>query len=114
MSDDDKVKKYLYTCKRCEFNTDNKTSFGRHKLTRKHKKIDAPRIDKKMPDKCELCSYVPTSYQMYKHHKLIDHSTKENRKKDFTHYCDTCDFGTFNKRSYSVHLGSKIHQRRNE
>ena len=30
-------------------------------------------------------------------HKLNKHLTKEDREKEFTHYCKYCDYGSFSK-----------------
>ena len=113
-SEEQVIKKFKYSCKKCDYFTNDKCYLIRHKKTNKHKNIDTPRSDKKMPDKCESCSYVPTSYMIYRRHKLTEHSSKEQREKDFTYYCKACDFGCFNKSGYIVHTESKRHQRRNE
>ena len=114
MSNKETSKKYKYSCKRCNFFTECNARLKIHKQTKKHRNKDEPRSDKKKPDKCELCSYNPSSYEMYRRHKLTDHSNKEEREKTYTYYCKTCDVGTFCTSAFKVHTNSKQHIRRTE
>ena len=43
-------------------------------------------------------------------HILNKHSTKEERKDKFKHYCELCDFGTFSKDTFDVHENSNKHK----
>ena len=47
-----------------------------------------------------------------KQHILNNHSSKIERKKEFTFYCEECDFGTFRKNIYENHLNSEKHKRK--
>jgi hypothetical protein len=47
-------------------------------------------------------------------HKLNNHSTKEERKKEFKYYCEACDFGVFTESSYEKHKNSLRHKRLNK
>ena len=44
-------------------------------------------------------------------HKLNNHSTKEEREKEFTYYCKFCDFGVFTESSMNTHNESIRHKR---
>ena len=46
-----------------------------------------------------------------KKHVLNEHSTKEEREKEFKYYCKSCDFGTFSKDTYEVHTNTNKHKR---
>jgi hypothetical protein len=37
-------------------------------------------------------------------HKLNKHLTKEDRQIEFTHYCKCCDYGSFSKDSFNIHI----------
>lgn len=42
-------------------------------------------------------------------HILTQHSTPEERKKQFKYYCECCDFGTLGEVLYNRHLETKKH-----
>ncbi len=43
---------------------------------------------------------------------LNNHSTIEERKKQFSYYCDDCDFGVYIKSSYDKHIKTNKHKMR--
>ena len=45
-----------------------------------------------------------------KKHILNEHSTKEQREKEFKFYCSYCDFGTFSKDTIKVHNETNKHK----
>ena len=47
-------------------------------------------------------------------HKLNNHSTKEERKKEFKYYCVVCDFGVFTESSFEKHKETIRHKRLNK
>lgn len=40
---------------------------------------------------------------------LNNHSSLEEKKKEFTYYCEVCNYGIFNKDNYDKHLLTKKH-----
>lgn len=105
-------KTYEYNCVNCDFYTDIKQLYDRHINTNKHKNAGViTRNDKKYPEKCDQCNYKPTSNRSYIQHKLIYHSTKEEREKGFKFYCSNCDFGTYAKTFFDDHLNSEKHNK---
>ena len=63
--------------------------------------------------KCKFCNYMTKNTFLLKKHTLTEHSTKKERKEKFTYYCDLCDFGTFSKDTYEIHLNTNKHKRYN-
>jgi hypothetical protein len=107
--------KYKYKCVQCDFITNSKQLYERHINTNKHKNNGIiKRSDKKYPEKCEKCNYKPLSNRSYIQHKLIYHSTKDERKEGFKHYCEKCDFGTYTKKFFDEHLNSEKHKKMTE
>jgi hypothetical protein len=103
-------KEYKYKCVQCEFYTQIKTLYEKHLQTGKHiTGKNSVRNDKKYPEKCEFCDYKPTNNRRYIQHKLIYHSTKEEKKDKFKFYCEKCNFGTYSEILYKKHTDSKKH-----
>jgi hypothetical protein len=101
-----------YNCDKCNFHTNIKSMWEKHILSGKHTTgIRSTRSDKKLLDQCPDCDYKPKSYVNMRHHILNFHSKKEDRKKEFTFYCENCDFGAFVKHSYDKHLVSDKHKK---
>jgi hypothetical protein len=101
---------YKYMCVQCEFYTNIKPVYEKHLRTEKHKTGKrGTRCDKKYPEKCENCEYKPKSNRNYIQHKLIYHSTKEEKKEKFPYYCEKCNFGTYSELLYNKHNNSKKH-----
>jgi len=48
-----------------------------------------------------------------KQHKLNEHGSLAEREKEFMYYCKLCDFGTFSKDTYNIHLNTNKHKRYN-
>ena len=46
-----------------------------------------------------------------KKHRLNEHSTIEEREKEFKFYCICCDFGTFLKQTYEIHNNTNKHKK---
>jgi hypothetical protein len=41
---------------------------------------------------------------------LTFHSTKDDRKEKFAYFCEKCDFGSFSKKTFSVHENTMRHK----
>ena len=59
--------------------------------------------------KCNVCKYLTNNEHNLKTHNLNNHLSKEDRKKQFTFFCEKCDFGTFIKLSYDKHIVTNKH-----
>ena len=100
-----------YICEKCSYQTNLKLSYERHLKSVLHvtgqRKI---RSDKKDTIyKCNICNYSSKNEYNYKTHQLNNHLSKEERKKQFSYYCEKCDFGCFTNSSYNIHIETKKH-----
>ena len=108
-------KEHKYNCEKCNYFTSTKQMYDRHLNTEKHKTGKRKtHSNKKYPEECEKCDYKPNSNRDYIQHKLIFHSTKEERKIGFKFYCDKCDFGTQISKVFDTHLNSNKHKKMSE
>ena len=102
---------YKYNCKQCKFNTNYESVWERHINTTKHKTGKRKtRSDKKKPIECDKCDYIAKTSHESRLHRLNNHSTIKERKKEFKHYCDMCDYGSFTPYSYKRHTNTKKHK----
>jgi hypothetical protein len=102
---------YRYSCEKCAFFSNAKSTYEIHLSTGKHKRgHNTVRCDKKYPEKCPLCNYEPKSNVNYMQHYLTFHSTKDDRKEKFAYFCEKCDFGSFSKKTFSVHENTMRHK----
>ena len=101
-----------FFCEKCNYGTDNKYVFAKHLETIFHKTGEKKRKSNKVIYKCEKCDYETTKNNNYKNHLLNNHSTKEERQKEFKYYCNDCNFGIFNEKLYNNHLKTKKHESR--
>jgi hypothetical protein len=65
---------------------------------------------KKDPYKCEFCDYMSENICNMKVHVLNNHKTKEDRKIEYSYYCDICDFGTNAESIFKKHIDSNKHK----
>lgn len=101
-----------FGCEECGFHTNYKSKWELHIQTEKHKTGKRKeRSDKKCPKNCPNCKYTTRSNAGMRVHILTNHSTQEDRKKEFTYYCAACDYGTFCKFSHDNHLQTNKHKR---
>jgi len=101
-----------YKCDECNFECVYVSQWKKHIETELHKTgHKKKRSDYKEPFKCENCSYCTKNRTTLKVHNLNMHSDKETRQKEYTYYCDKCDFGTFSKDIYDTHITTKKHKR---
>ena len=104
-------KEKTYQCEKCNFNCNTKARWEAHINTELHKTgIRKKRSDYKEPLKCELCDYETKNKIGLLKHKLNNHKTLEERKKEFKFYCVYCDFGTFSKDTYNIHTNTEKHK----
>ncbi len=104
-------KEYKYNCEKCNFKCNTKARWEAHITTELHKTGQRKkRSDFKDPYKCDSCDYKTKNITTLKIHKLNKHLTKEDREKDFTHYCKICDYGSFSKDSLEIHNSTEKHK----
>lgn len=104
--------KSKYYCEKCNYSTNLKNSWKQHCETTLHKtgkrKVRKDKLDKEY--KCEKCDYISKNKNNYLTHILNNHSTKEEKKKGFKYYCESCDFGVFVKSMFDKHLATNKHK----
>ena len=107
---------YKYYCEKCNYGTDIRYSLIQHNETDLHKTGERGKkpIKEKELFSCDKCDFSSTNKNNYLTHKLNNHSTKEERKKEFKYYCEACDFGVFTESSYEKHKNSLRHKRLNK
>jgi hypothetical protein len=103
---------YKYYCDKCNYGTDIYHSLQQHNKTILHN--TGKRGNKTSENKiykCNHCDYVSKEKNNYLTHQLNNHSTKEQREKNFKYYCKACDFGVFTESSMNIHLKTAKHKR---
>ena len=106
--------KYKYKCEQCNYKCKFESEWLKHCNTEIHKtgiRKKIVRKNHKQPEKCNKCDYLTKNTFLMKKHRLNEHSTKEEREKQFKYYCKSCDFGTFSKDTYEVHTNTNKHKR---
>lgn len=87
---------YKYICEKCNYNCNIISMWQKHINTELHitgvKKI---RSDYKGDKKCNKCDYIGKT--------INNHSTLDEREKDFNYYCKLCDYGTLSKDLINKH-----------
>ena len=100
-----------FVCEKCNYKCNFNSQWTKHCDTELHKTGKRKkRTDKKEVGKCKQCNYETNGYTTMLKHILNKHSTKEERKNKFKHYCELCDFGTFSKDTFEVHNNSEKHK----
>ena len=103
-----------YYCEKCNFNTNYMSHWNEHLESNKHNgKKRKERSDKILVPKCSHCNYETNKTSNMKLHTLTHHSTPQDRKQKFKHYCDNCDFGTDVQILFSRHLETQKHTNAN-
>jgi hypothetical protein len=101
-----------YICEKCNYKTNITSRWNAHILTELHiTGIKKRRSDYLEPMKCEFCDYISKNKTILKTHILNNHKTQEDRKKEFKHYCEICDFGSFTINSLNIHNQTQKHIR---
>ncbi len=104
-------KEYKYNCDNCKFSCNEISKWNKHIETVKHKTgKKKQRSDFAGPYKCEKCNYETINKTTYRQHILNNHSTIEDKKKEYRYFCELCGFGSFSKDIIDKHNLSKKHQ----
>jgi len=100
-----------YNCNLCNYTCLYQSHWKQHIESEKHKNQGKrkPRSDKILEPTCKSCNYTTNNLTCMKVHCLTQHLSKEDRKKEFKYYCETCDFGTYAEILYSRHCETKKH-----
>ncbi len=104
----DNKKEYKYKCENCKFYCNEISKWEKHIETDKHK--TGKRSDYKGAYKCEKCNYETINKITFKQHILNNHSSIEEKKKEYTLFCELCGFGTFSKDIMEKHNNSVKHK----
>ena len=100
-----------YNCEKCVFSCNTKARWEAHIKTILHiTGVKKKRSDYKNPFKCEICNYETKNIITLKAHKLNNHSTIEEKKKEFKYYCECCDFGSFYENFITLHNQTTKHK----
>jgi len=107
------MNEYKFFCEQCNYGTNIRYSLIQHNETELHRTGQRKKKPIKIKEeyKCAECEYKSTNKNNYLTHKLNNHSTKEERKKEFKYYCEVCDFGVFTESSLEKHNKSLRHIR---
>lgn len=100
---------YKYYCEKCDYGADFKDAINKHNRSVIHLTGKRWKKNNKISYKCSKCDYGSSTESHTLMHKLNNHSTKEERKKEFKYYCDKCDIGTFIEKVYKKHIESSKH-----
>ncbi len=108
----DSENNYKYVCEQCNYKCNIISRWEKHINSELHKtgkkKI---RSDFKGYRTCEKCDYKTLNIYSLKDHILNNHSTIEEREKEFKYYCKYCDYGTYSLDLMNNHNNTKKHKR---
>ncbi len=102
-------KELKYKCEKCNYLTNYKSSYDKHLKSELHLFGKRKERSDKKNKKCEICNYICSTEINLINHKLIYHSTKEERELKYKYYCKKCDYGINNEVIYKKHLECKKH-----
>jgi ribosomal protein L35 len=104
------IQKTEFHCDKCGYTCIYKSHWKQHTESKKHQNINRqPRSDKVLEPKCKLCPFESNNLTNMTVHILTKHSDSDKRKKEFTYYCEKCDFGTFTQILFTRHFETKKH-----
>jgi len=104
---------FLYFCEKCNYGTNIRSSFDQHVKTTLHQTGKRKERCDKTIYNCDICEYTHCNRFNFSNHVLNNHSTKEERQKGFTFYCNLCDFGTFAVSIFDKHKLTDKHKSNN-
>jgi len=112
MEGDNLINEFKYKCEKCDYKCQFECQWKKHCETTLHKTgIRKKKDNYKQPEKCKDCEYITKNTALMKKHRLNEHSTIEEREKEFKFYCIYCDFGTFSKQTYEIHNNTDKHKK---
>ena len=99
-------------CEKCNKKFTSNTHYLIHCETELHKTGKRKtRTDKQGELKCNICNLYSTSQQStLKIHILNNHSSIEEKKKEYKYYCEYCDIGYLVEHKINTHLNTLKHK----
>ena len=99
-------------CKKCNNTFTSNTHYLIHCETELHKTGKRKtRVDKQGELKCNICNLYSTKQQStLKIHILNNHSSIEEKKKEYKYYCEYCDIGYLVEHKINTHLNTLKHK----
>jgi hypothetical protein len=98
-----------FYCEKCNYRTEFRYSYEQHLETTLHKTGKRKERSDKVVLKCEFCPYESHNRNNFNTHRLNNHLSIEERSKEYTYYCNICDFGSFDTKVMEKHNQSKKH-----
>ena len=103
--------KYKFVCEKCNYKCKFESHWNNHINTELHKTGQRKiRSDLKEAFKCDNCDYKTKNITTLKQHKLNEHSTIQEREKEFKFYCNSCNYGTFSIDLFNRHNNTEKHK----
>jgi hypothetical protein len=117
MSEENSTTQHKFFCTQCNYSTDFESHYNRHLSGSKHingkrkerSDKNKVRVEEKTTHTCTICNITYDHITNFKCHNLNNHSTVEDREKEFPYYCKVCDLGSFSKSKFEKHCETKIH-----
>ena len=106
------VENKIKHCEKCNNTFKSNTHYLIHCETELHKTGKRKtRTDRKEELQCNICNIYKTKQKStMKLHILNNHTSIDEKKKQFTYYCECCDFGILSESRYNNHLKTKKHK----
>lgn len=101
-----------YYCEVCKYECKYYSLWIQHKNTIKHNNNGKTvRENKNFCNKsCTKCNYCAKHNEGLRLHYLTKHSNEEEKEKEFTYFCKYCNFGTFKKLLFDLHINTNKHK----
>jgi hypothetical protein len=105
-----------YFCEKCNYRCKFKSLFIKHTKSIAHigENNEIPNDLASSVLSCDKCNFKTFYSQNFKNHKLNNHSSFEERKKEFPFFCEVCNIGFFSKILLNNHNSSKKHLMRTQ
>ena len=99
-------------CEKCNKTFNSNAHYLIHCETELHKTGKRKtRTDKKEELKCSICNlYTTKQPTTLKLHILNNHSSIEEKKKEYKYYCEYCDIGYVVEYKFNTHLNTLKHK----
>jgi len=105
MAENKNKEKPEYTCEPCNFKTLRHYDIESFYKSKLHERNGQPKTTK-----CNECDYNATTHWLVVKHKIVNHSTIEERQKQ-KYYCKICDVVFFSPLYRDAHLHSNKHKK---
>jgi len=102
-----------FFCNKCSFTCNLSEKLEEHVKNENHiveKKRNKRSIAFDELLECKYCDYITRVPTTFKQHYLTRHATVEEKRKGFTYYCETCNFGALISSVYETHINTYKHK----